>query len=61
MLCAACCLTDCCICFGGDTVSGSEYMRWNDRMIGGKWAGKDVEGSGCGLICDVARLFGWTH
>jgi hypothetical protein len=33
-----------------DAVSSSDYIAWNDRMINERWIGKDVEGSGRGLI-----------
>jgi hypothetical protein len=33
-----------------DDVSSSDCIAFNDRMISELWNGKDVEGSGCGLI-----------
>lgn len=37
-------------CLFSETVSCSDYVALNDRMINEWWGGKDVKGSGCGLI-----------
>jgi hypothetical protein len=41
-------------CFFNGTVN-SEYVASNDRMINEKLYGKDMQGSGCGLIEATVR------
>jgi hypothetical protein len=38
------------VCLFNDAVSSSDFIASNDRMINEKWIGKDVEGSGRGII-----------
>jgi hypothetical protein len=44
-----------------DAASSSDYMTSNGTLISRKWIGKDVEGSGRGLIWSIIREYAWKN